>query len=382
MTKIYIYNPESNGGAYRGAGRIVQILKENLISSHPESTSRQNERSNANEIQFISDLHQVNYDSTLFILSWQPFQPPRLFQPFAMHQILMIYDVIPLKYSSHFPIGIKGTINLWRNKRVLKHFDKIITISEHSKKDIARYLNVSGEKIVVIYPALSKIFTSSVIARIRQPTEMKQSQANKNKIAAPSARNDKHSALYPLPSNFCLYVGDVNWNKNLVNLAKAIKKTDLPCVFVGKPFDSSKINSLQLNHPWMAEFKQFLEEVDNDKRFIFLGYVEDRELVELYQKAVCNVLVSCDEGFGYSYAEAASQKCPSVLSNTDIFHETAGNTALFANPDNPDDIAEKIMELSTNEKKRNDLGKKAYENVIKMYSPDTFTRQLESIFVE
>jgi glycosyltransferase involved in cell wall biosynthesis len=195
---------------------------------------------------------------------------------------------------------------------------------------------------------------------------------------------------FQIPERFALYVGDVNWNKNLVNLAKAIQIANVPCVFVGKPFENlknekgeMKINSQISNfkfqietHPWLQEFHSFLKIAKNSKNFISLGYVEDQHLIELYKRAVCNVLVSRDEGFGYSYAEAATQKCPSVLSDVDIFHETAGDAALFANPTDPSAIAEKMTQLFQDTKARNDLGEEAYQNTHSRFSPDIFRQSI------
>src|SRR3989344_1240280 len=110
MNSIYIYVQKDEIGALRGSGRIVQILKENL------SPFRHPEQSNLNEIKFISDIAEVKPENALFIPSWQPFQPSRLSKRVAKVQILIIFDVIPLKYPHHFPIGLRGWINLWRNK--------------------------------------------------------------------------------------------------------------------------------------------------------------------------------------------------------------------------------------------------------------------------
>ena len=52
--------------------------------------------------------------------------------------------------------------------------------------------------------------------------------------------------------------------------------------------------------------------------FIFLGFIEDYELVKLYQQAKLNVLLSRDEGFGFSYIEAANFGCPSVLLSLEL----------------------------------------------------------------
>lgn len=357
MKKLVIFDPNRGDklSSFRGGGRILQILKENL----------------SDQTRFISDLSDIS-DSILLIPSWSPFSPLPVNKRIASKQYLIIFDVIPLKYPAHFPAGIRGKFNLWRNKQAMKHFDKIITISEHSKKDIVKYLSINENKVAVVYPAIIKMFLENKEERIK--------------------KKENASTFHPLPSSFLLYVGDVNWNKNLVNLAKAIKLADIPCVFVGKPFgvrktpgveeerSDGKTPGVNLDHPWQSEFKHFLEEVGDDKRFIFLGYVEDSELVELYQNAICNVLVSRDEGFGYSYTEAASQQCPSVLSDIPVFHEIANDTALFANPKDPKDIAAKIGKFK-DVAVRKSYGERAYKRLEKL-SPENFKKTLLDLLEE
>ena len=382
MKKLVVYDPKDDKiGQFRGGGRIIQILKENF----PEA-------------DFVNDLISQSFwrvptksrdpsrISNLLIPTFNPFSSPLITNKLTTSkQLLIIYDVIPLKYPESFPAGIKGNFNLWRNKQALKNFDKIITISESSKKDIIRWLSVPEEKVMVIYPTLSNNFIStSVIARNPAQRGTKQSR--------PILTN--FNQLQPILTKYCLYVGDVNWNKNLVNLAKAIKLTDIPCVFVGKPFSSEtwnlkpetlirdKASSFRLqvsglNHPWQQEFKQFLKEVGDDKRFIFLGYIPDEQLVQLYQNALCNVLVSHDEGFGLSYLEASSQKCPSVMSDIPVFREIAGESTLFCDHLSPASISENILKFLNSDLRRK-IGEKAYKH-IQRYSSENFRNNILNV---
>ncbi len=187
-----------------------------------------------------------------------------------------------------------------------------------------------------------------------------------------------------------MYVGDATWNKNLANLAKAIKIINVPCVFVGKVFDNfsksvnqdirsresvKQSNALtdllsQINrstdsvndNPWSTELRQFKQLINGDKRFIFYGYIDDYKLVKLYQQAKVNILVSRDEGFGFSYLEAAGLHCPSLLSDIPVLHEVSDNKgAIFADYNNPNDIANYIGEVFFNSKLRATLSDEAYQ---------------------
>ena len=380
MKKVFVYDPTAKDklSSVRGVGRYLQILKENF----PDWT-------------FTNTLHAIRY--TLYPIFINPFfnflQKPLTMRRLAKKQIAVIHDLIPLKYPSHFPAGIRGNINIFLNKLALKNYDLIVTDSEASKHDIINILGIREKKIKVIYPYLPRIFTNL------------ESKFQNSELI--------DSTFLNLNSKFCLYVGDATWNKNLVNLARAIKIINVTCVFVGRVFGEATgveeegfptarsggilidrapagVNPRQapsLNHPWQKEFRQFLEETKDDKRFIFAGFLPDSELIKFYQQASINVLLSRDEGFGFSFLEAASQGCPSVLSNIPVLNEISGRSlkgqflkgqSLFANPENPNDIADKIGEVYFNKELKKSLGDKAKKRG-EFFSPKKFRKEFLNI---
>lgn len=316
---IYVYDPieQDSLSKVRGIGRYLQTLRETL----PKNTV------------FTSDLNKVPFDS-IFV---NPFinlvQPPLITKRISKRQIGIIHDVIPLQFPQHFPVGIRGKLYLWRNKLAFKHYDLFIANSKATRENMIEFLRIEGEKIKVIYPTLPKIFGS------------------KNKEVS------EGSPLFKILSiKYLIYAGDVTWNKNLVNLAKTIKLGNIPCVFVGKNFTSTvPVNS------WTTEFHEFMELAYGDKRFIFTGFVSDEELKTLYKNAVANILISREEGYGFSYFEAASQGTPSVLSDIEIFHETSADAALFVDLNNPENIAQSTRKIAEDKALRKNLSQKAFE---------------------
>lgn len=351
--KIIVLDPTANDNAtkVRGVGRYLQILRENL----PKETEFLNSFSSINQFR----------DQTILIHPFFNFlKYPISMKKIAQKQIAVIHDLIPLKYPQYFPVGIKGRLNIFLNKLALKNYDLVVTDSQTSEKDIVRILGINKNKVKVIYPCLPKVFNNSDAMAIV-------SNSPKNKIFK----------YHFLPTDYCVYVGDATWNKNLVNLANAIKKINVPCIFVGKVFDNSKVAINNLNyHIWQKELKQFLEMTKNDKRFIFPGFISDSDLIQLYLHARCNILVSQDEGFGFSYLEASSQSCPSVLSDIPIFQEISnGSGVLFAQNNNPDSIADAIGQIYFNNEKRVNLGKNA-KNRISFFDRKKFQKNwLDSI---
>lgn len=350
MKKVFVYDPTTKDelSKVRGVGRYLQILKENF----------------SEEFNFIYDLRSMIYDSVFINPFFNFLQQPLILNKISKKQIAVIHDLIPLKYPDHFPAGIRGHINIYLNKRALENYDLIITDSKASKKDIVDMLGVEEGRVKVVYPCLQNNFVQNQTLNIKN-------QNDKLKIK----NNFDFSSLN---SNFCLYVGDATWNKNLVNLAKAIKIADSPCVFVGKVFENGKLKIENCDNYWQKELREFLNETKGDKRFIFPGFVSDNELIKLYQQARVNILVSRDEGFGFSYVEAAYNKCPSVLADIPVLREISENKALFVEPENSENIAKSIIKLYLNNELKTKLGLEAQQQVAK-YSRSSFKQTFFNI---
>lgn len=327
--KVFVFDPtvKDSLSRVRGIGRYLSLLKENF--SH--------------EFVFTNNLSTIPNDpGSVFINPFLNFlQPPITMKKLAKKQVAIIHDLIPLKYGSHFPAGIKGNLNIFLNKLSLKNYDLIITDSEASKKDIVNILRLPESIIRVVYPCLSRSFTED------------------HKLQS----DEKDSKYEILNSKYCLYVGDATWNKNIVNLARAIKIINVTCIFVGKVFEqvSNNYDPRNLSNPWLAELKNFINEVGGDKRFIFAGFVPDKDLIKFYKHSLLNILPSRDEGFGFSFLESAYNSCPSVLSDIPVLREVADGKALFVDPNNPNDIADKIGELYFRRDQRNKLGRQAFQ---------------------
>lgn len=334
MPPIYIFDPTLLDplSSARGGGRFMQLLRDYC----------------AHEITFIDYPNKTSSDATLVMPFWFPFHTPNLIQTQAKNKVLVIFDVIPLKYPNNFPIGIKGHVFKKINCLQARSYDRIITISETSKKDIIKHLGVPKNKISVVYLTIGNNFNKP---------------------------GESISDIDLKPNSFCLYVGDVNWNKNLPNLAHAIKLGDTPCVFVGKPFNKQnreKVASDPNLNPWLDSFFEFLSLAENDDRFIFPEDVSDSNLTWLYKNALCNILVSYDEGFGFSYIEAGHFSTPSILSDTPIFHEIAADAVLFVDPNKPAEIQKAIDGLISDKKLHEELSKKAHNRSL-FFSPESFT---------
>lgn len=315
MSSITIYDPTKAdaASAVRGVGRYLELLRQAFPDATYTAEAKQTDK-NPFIHPFFSPLGQADLCYLYTDLT---------------HSVAVIHDLIPLKYPSHFPIGLKAKINISLNRHIAKRFGAIVTDSEVSKTDIVNLIGVDASRVHVIYPYLSQ-----------------------------TLQTDAQKTHSPLGKPYFLYVGDATWNKNLVNIAHAIMKTKYPLVCIGKVFKTENID--ELTHPWQEELWSFLKVTRDNPQFILPGFVDNTTLAQYYSHAVANVLISHDEGFGFSYVEAGAHHTPSVLADRPIFHEISGDQgALFAHPDNPELISEALEQLTANQSLRQKLGAQA-----------------------
>lgn len=261
---------------------------------------------------FHSDLSK--YD----VVHMTRFNPFRVSVPYkkpsGVKFILTIYDLIPLIYKKHYPPGIRGKINWEINKYLIKrNIDSIITISITSKKDICRFIGVDPRIVHIAHLAPRQNFKKLDDGDWKEET--------KNK--------------YNLPDHFALYVGDINYNKNIPCLVEAAKLAGIQLVIAGK--QAAEVESMDLGHPELRHLKKI-----NFKDVIRTGYVSDSDLVKIYNLADVYVQPSLYEGFGLPLLEAQAAGTPVVAARTQALVEIAEDSAIFADPKDAKDFSEKI----------------------------------------
>ena len=259
---------------------------------------------------------------------------------------MTIHDLIRLVYPTAYPPGIKGTLRFLVQKWLIKrNVDRIITISETSKKDIVRFLGISPEKISVVYLAPKKVF---------RRLELKQSLSLRDR----SLEKAEVRKQFGLPDHFVLYVGDVNFNKNLMTLADACKAIKIPLVMAGKTTTSKPDN-----HPENKPFADFLKKYGVDKDIIRLGFVEDEDLVKIWNLATVYCQPSYYEGFGLILLESMACGVPVVASRINAHTEIGGEACVYADPKKVSDLAEKIKFVVNSPERQKEYIKKGEARV-------------------
>jgi glycosyltransferase involved in cell wall biosynthesis len=230
--------------------------------------------------------------------------------------VVTIHDCIHLMFPQYLPNRAAyayARASMWAAAR---RSDRILTVSEASKRDILSLFNVKPEKIVVVYNAIDEHFSATPseehVARIRE--------------------------RYQLDHKFVLYVGNIKPHKNLVRLIEAfsdLRRThdDLKLLIIGD--EISKLPALR-----RAVHRNKLH-----KYVRFLGYLKDDTLTVLYRLASVFVFPSLYEGFGLPPLEAMASGTPVVTSNVSSLPEVTGDAAVLVDPYDVDSIGDGMRRI-------------------------------------
>ncbi len=365
--KIAIVSGDSKkGDSVRGIG----AHNSNLFSAFHKNSSKDIKIPEVNKNDDLS-----KYDVVHFTV----FRPFFISLPFIKPKntkfVLTIHDLIMLVYPEHYPSGIKGWIKFKINKFLIKKYvDRIITISETSKKDICRFLGVKPEIVEVIYLAPKK-----VVKKLKS-----------------GDWEDEIRKKYNLPEKFVLFDHGINYNKNIATLIKACRIAKTKLVIVGKHAveleelvsSYGKISGPQdlirsifnIPHPQHTHFKSVLYEI-NQGDVVRTGYVDDDDLNKLFNLAFIYVQPSFYEGFGMPPLEAMVVGCPVICSKTQALVEVCGEACLYFDPNNVDDLVSKLKIFMNDEKERNKYINKGLEQV-KKYSWDKAAKETLEVYAK
>ncbi|MEQ1574797.1 MAG: glycosyltransferase family 1 protein [Vicinamibacterales bacterium] len=249
------------------------------------------------------------------------FHAPHYVLPPAVpcRSVVTIHDCIHLMFPQYLPNRMAYAYARAAMWSAAKRSDRILTVSEASKRDILRFFNVPPQKIEVVHNAIDERFWTEPpaedVARVRE--------------------------RYQLDHSFVLYVGNIKPHKNLVRLIEAFDRLrkggfdDLKLLIIGD--EISKLPAL----------RRAVHSHKLHKDVRFLGYVRDDMLAILYRLASVFVFPSLYEGFGLPALEAMACGTPVVASNVSSLPEVTGDAALLVDPYDVTAIAGGIRRVLT-----------------------------------
>ncbi len=273
--------------------------------------------------------------------------------------LLTIHDLI--KHDSKGPetttrqpwlYFVKRTGYLFLTHLISRRASHIIVPTEFVKNDVVARLKVPADKITVTYEAVS-----GSLKEVALSPDKKIIVLNKFGLSQP----------------FIVYTGNVYPHKNVDLLIDAIaehnqkKEVDLQLALIC----SRSVFWDRLNKK--------IAERNLGKWIKMLGYVDDKEVSEIYSLALALVHPSKMEGFGLTGLEAMSLGLPVISSNASCLPEVYGDAALYFDPTSREDLVAKLEQLIKDLDLRESLIAAGYHQVRK-YSWDKMGRETVEVY--
>ena len=277
----------------------------------------------AEQTSFLKVLQGMSLD----VMHFPNFNHPILYKkPF----VVTIHDMVHHRLSGHkksrwlYFQGYK-----YEMQHALLASKAILVPSNSSKQEVLNYFAGVTNKISVIYEGASlQAVSEASVERVKRQ--------------------------YLLTRPYFLFVGTLERKKNIVGLARGFDKLlekynlDVDLVFAGKVdthYPEEKLKALEVKH---------------SNHIVFTGYVNDEDLAALYQGAHAYTNASVNEGFGLPGVEAMRFGLPMAVSNTPVFNEIYDDAAVYFDATSPDDIADKLRLLATDQQYYELLQEKAH----------------------
>ncbi len=294
------------------------------------------------QILFPFELYKENLD----LMHFTHFNSPVLY---FKKSIVTIHDITPYFFPGH---KMKSFIRKIGFRTVffssVKKASKVIAVSKSTKNDIVNHFKISKNKIKVIYEGVDEQFKVH------------------NEIPAAFLKGE---ATKP----FIFYTGVWRNHKNLIGLIKA--------------FGILK-NKYKLNHqlvlggkedPYYPEVRRAWGKLGLEKEIIRTGFIDQEKLPLFYNAAEISVIPSFYEGFGLVGLESMACGTPVVSSNKTSLPEILDDAAIYFNPNNPEEMAEKMKLVLTDKKLYNELREKGFKQIRK-YSWEKMGKETMEIY--
>ncbi len=261
-------------------------------------------------------------------------------------KIVTVHDLLFLRYPQYYSFFDRKI----HHKKVLNacvQADLVIAISEQTKDDIISFLQIDPFKIEVVYQPCQSIFYETF----------------------PQEELEEARLKFKLPDRYAICVGTLEPRKNCIRILKAVEKSHIPVVFIGKK--TSYFNKIQA-----FSKKHKLE------KFLYFPEVQSTEdLAKLQKGAQFAIYMSVFEGFGLPVLEALASDVPILTSNRGSMKEAAGNCGIYADPLHWEDIASKMQFLWDNPTFRKDSNSLMLKkNHLRQFSKSYFAEKMMKIY--
>lgn len=292
----------------------------------------------------LKDLKRENIDIFHGLSGELPFGINRQ----GIKSVVTIHDLIFRHYPQYYK-AIDRTIYDYKFRRACQEADKIIAVSDCTKRDIISFYGIPEEKIVTIYQGCHANF----------------------KVQPNSELIDEVRKKYNLPERYIACVGTIEERKNLMLVAKAMKllPNDIHLIAVGR------------KTPYANKVEEFCRANGVSDRVRIIEGVPFKYLPSIYHGAEMFAYPSRFEGFGIPIVEAISAGLTGVAATGSCLEEAGGEGVVYVNPDSVEEAADAIKKILNHREYKQSLIDKGREH-IKKFNPDTIAEEIMRVYKE
>ena len=233
----------------------------------------------------------------------------------GIKSVVTIHDLIFMRHPEYYsPIDV--AIYKWKFRNAIRQANRIIAISECTRRDIMELGEIDDSRIDVVYQSCDTRFHLQV---------------------SPEQKQDVR-ARYSLPKRYVLFVGTIEERKNALLAAQALPylSDEIHLVLVGRQTAYAKT------------ITSFARQNGLANRIHMLSGVPTSDLYAIYQQAECFVYPSRYEGFGIPVIEAIQSRLPVIACTGSCLEEAGGPDNVYVDPDEPQEMAMAIKSITDN----------------------------------
>lgn len=270
----------------------------------------------------------------------------------GIKSVVTIHDLIFKIYPSTYNYSDRKIYHM-KIKYSCSNANRIIAISNNTKKDIIRLYGIDPDKIDVIYQTCNQVYFE------------------------PLTKEDTDKVLdhYHLPSEYLVCVGTVEKRKNLKLIIDAYKylgsANKAPLVIIGK----GKV--------YLKEIMRHVKAEGLDKYVYWITDLSNnRHLHAIYSRSLAMIYPSKYEGFGLPIVEALFSQTPVITSNVSSLPESVGPASLLIDPDNPVELAQSIEKVLNDSFFRESMIHSGYDYAVRNFSPEKKTKEIMKCYLK